>query len=53
MISFVFESIDRLDIVGYERKKLVKDLRSLGLEAVGNLTVWLKNSNLPANEDSK
>ncbi len=42
MIGFIFDSIERSDIVGYERKELVAELQSLGFEATGNLTVWLK-----------
>lgn len=46
MISFIFNSIDRADIVGYERQEMVNKLRLLGFEPVGNLTVWLKKRNL-------
>lgn len=46
MISFIFGSIERLDIVGYERKEIVDKLRTLGFEPVGNLTVWLKERKL-------
>ncbi len=41
-ISFIFDSIDCADIVGYERKEIVDKLRSLGFNPVGNLTVWLR-----------
>lgn len=43
MISFVFDSIERADIVGYERRNTVEKLRQLGFEAVGELIVWLKS----------
>ena len=46
MVSFIFDSIERLDIVGYERKEIVDKLRTLGFEPVGNLTVWLKERKL-------
>jgi hypothetical protein len=43
MISFIHATIERADIVGYERSEpLVAGLRAMGFEAVGNLTVWLK-----------
>lgn len=45
-ISFIFDSIKRADIVGYEQKDMVDKLRSLEFETVGNLTVWLKKRNL-------
>ena len=46
MISFIYETLGQIDIVGYERKELVSDLSSLGFEAIGNLAVWLKKRNL-------
>lgn len=42
MISFIRESIECLDIVGYERNDLVDKLHLLGFEQTGNLTVWQK-----------
>ena len=44
-ISFILNSIERTNIVGYERKELTKKLQMLQIEAVGDLTVWLKNRN--------
>lgn len=41
-INFVFDSIERLDIVGYEREELAVKLQTLGFETVGDLAVWLK-----------
>lgn len=41
-INFVFDSIERLDIVGYEREDSAVNLQSLGFETVGDLSVWLK-----------
>ena len=46
MMGFIFDSIARADIVGYERKEFVDKLRLFGFETVGNLTVWLKKRNL-------
>lgn len=46
MVSFIFNSIERTDIVGYERKKLVADLSVLGFEDTGKLSVWLKKKTL-------
>jgi hypothetical protein len=46
MISFIFDSIYRADIVGYKRKEIINKLRELGFEPVGNLTVWLKKRDL-------
>lgn len=43
IIEFVHNSIEFADIVGYERKDLVKKLQMSGFEAVGDLTVWLRN----------
>lgn len=42
IISFIFDSVEYLDIVGYERNELVDKLHLLGFESIGNLTVWLK-----------
>lgn len=42
IISFIRESVECLDIVGYERNKLVDKLHLLGFESIGNLTVWEK-----------
>jgi hypothetical protein len=44
-ISFIFDSIERTSVVGYERKELTDKLQTLGFETVGDLTVWLKNRN--------
>jgi len=46
IISFIFNSIERADIVGYKRNELVEKLKLLGFDSVGNLTVWLKKRNL-------
>lgn len=40
-IKFIFDEIGRFDIVGYEREELAVNLRALGFETVGKLTVWL------------
>ncbi len=45
IIGFILDSIERVDIVGYERKEVVDKLQSLGFESMGNLTVWLKKRN--------
>jgi hypothetical protein len=45
MIDFIFSSIGRMNIVGYERKELTDKLQTLGFETVGDLTVWLKKRN--------
>jgi hypothetical protein len=42
MLGFIFSSIERADVVGYERNDLVEKLQTLGFEAVGDLAVWLK-----------
>jgi hypothetical protein len=44
-IDFIFSSIGRMNIVGYERKKFTDKLRVLGVESVGDLTVWMKKRN--------
>lgn len=44
-IGFIFGSIERLNVVGYERKALASKLRMLGFETAGDLTVWLKKRN--------
>lgn len=44
IIKFVYDSIAFSDIVGYEREDFVKKLRTLGFEAIGDLSVWLRNS---------
>ncbi len=41
-ISFILESVESLDIVGYERNELTDKLYLLGFEQIGNLTVWQK-----------
>lgn len=46
LIGFIFDRVEHLDIVGYERKETVDRLRSLGFEPAGNLAVWLKKRNL-------
>jgi hypothetical protein len=45
IISFIFSSIERMNIVGYERNELTDKLQMLEFETVGNLTVWLKKRN--------
>jgi hypothetical protein len=42
MLDFILDSIERVDIVGYERNRLTENLRLLGFEAIEDLTVWLK-----------
>lgn len=42
IISFIFDTKGLLDIVGYERTDLVKDLQALGFKSAGDLIVWLK-----------
>ncbi len=42
VVSFIFRSIQRTDLVGYERKPLIERLQLLGFEMVGDLAVWLK-----------
>ncbi len=42
MIAFIYGSIERSDIVGYERIGLADKLRASGFESIGNLAVWLK-----------
>lgn len=46
LIQFIHESIEFAGLVGYERNDIADNLQSLGFEAVGNLTVWLKNQSL-------
>jgi hypothetical protein len=46
MINFIFDSIKCTDVVGYERSNFARELQTLGFEDVGDLTVWLKESNL-------
>jgi hypothetical protein len=41
IIKAVHASVGSADIVGYERKDLVKKLQARGCAAVGDLTVWL------------
>jgi len=42
LLNFIFNSVERTDIVGYERIELVDKLRLLGFEPIGNLTVWIR-----------
>ena len=42
ILGFILDSIERIDIVGYEQKEVASKLRSFGFESVGNLSVWLK-----------
>ncbi|HEY0460167.1 MAG TPA: hypothetical protein VGC97_13600 [Pyrinomonadaceae bacterium] len=44
MIKFIHAFVNFADLVGYERKGLVKKLQPLGFEAVGDLTVWLRTA---------
>jgi hypothetical protein len=44
IISFIFDSKGQLDIVGYERNDLSKQLNNIGFEEIGNLKVWLKSN---------
>ncbi len=46
IISFIFGSIEQMNIVGYERNELADTLQTLGFVVVGDLTVWLKNRNV-------
>ena len=42
-ICHILSSIGRMDIVGYERRELVKNLRNLGFQSIGDLIVWVKS----------
>ena len=42
IVSFIFDSIERSDILGYEQNELSAKLQVLGFEKIGNLAVWLK-----------
>ncbi len=42
LITFNFNDIERLDMVGYEHSLLTNQLKPLGFESIGNLSVWLK-----------
>ena len=42
LISFIHTSIEKKDLVGYERVDVVSRLNKLGVEPIGNLSVWLK-----------
>jgi hypothetical protein len=44
VISFIHDSVECLDVVGYERNELVDKLHLLGFESIGNLTVWHKKT---------
>lgn len=43
IVSYLYTSLGKIDLVGYERSALLKQLANLGFENIGNLTVWLKN----------
>lgn len=45
LLEFIFDRVEHLDIVGYERKETVDKLQTLGFEPTGNLAVWLKKRN--------
>jgi hypothetical protein len=42
IVSFLLTLFTDKDIVGYELEKLVAELAPLGIEAIGNLSIWLK-----------
>jgi hypothetical protein len=42
MIKFIQKTFGPIDIVGYEREKLLEELRMLGIETVGDLRIWVK-----------
>ena len=42
MISFIRDALGPWDIVGYERE--FEDLRKLGFESPGDLSVWVKRN---------
>jgi hypothetical protein len=42
IVGFVFDAVEPADLVGYERLAAAGELRALGFESVGNLTVWVK-----------
>lgn len=43
MINFIFNSIEKLDIVGYEQNETVNKLHPLGFESIGNLSIFIKH----------
>lgn len=46
LVKFIFEINCKINIVGYERPNLTKQLREIGFEEIGNLRVWLKTQNV-------
>jgi hypothetical protein len=42
IVSFIYNCIGKADVVCYERGRRAADLRTIGFEVVGELTVWLK-----------
>lgn len=47
IIRFIFSSIEKRDIVGYERNVRARELeKTLNFERVGSLIVWLKQRNI-------
>lgn len=41
-VAYIFDKMGAADIVGYERSEIVEELKKIGFEAEGDLTVWLK-----------